>query len=115
MTDYLPDGTPRNAQWSLSGLWAIKREYVVPESEGILQLGFHAKNVFLVVEPEEPGGEIRVKVDGSAGADTADVKEGVLMPDASRVYQLVGLNEPGEHVLSLEVKGKLRLFAFTFG
>jgi hypothetical protein len=115
VTDYRPDGIPSNGEWNLEGMWAVKREYVIPESEGILQLGFHAKNVFLVVEPEEPGGEIKVKIDGSAGADTEDVKDGILMPVASRVYQLVGLEEPGEHVLSLEVKGKLRLFAFTFG
>jgi thiol-disulfide isomerase/thioredoxin len=115
MTDYRPGGTPDNAEWSLAGTWAVKREYVVPESEGVLAIGFNAKNVFLVVEPEEPGGEIRVKVDGSVGSDTPDVKDGILMPDESRLYQLVGLEEPGEHVLSLEVKGKLRLFAFTFG
>ena len=31
------------------------------------------------------------------------------------MYQLVGLSAAGSHVLRLEVKGKLRLFAFTFG
>jgi hypothetical protein len=31
------------------------------------------------------------------------------------MYQLVGLPAPGPHVLRLDVKGKIRLFAFTFG
>ena len=31
------------------------------------------------------------------------------------MYQLVGLTSAGPHVLRLEVKGRLRLFAFTFG
>ena len=36
-------------------------------------------------------------------------------PDTSRLYQLVGLDAAGPHVLSLDVKGNIRLFAFTFG
>ena len=31
------------------------------------------------------------------------------------MYQLVGQGAAGLHVLRLDVKGKLRLFAFTFG
>jgi thiol-disulfide isomerase/thioredoxin len=113
--DYRPAGVPGSGEWSLAGTWTVTSQYVVPESSGALELGFHARNVFLVVEPEAPGGRIEVQVDGRPAADTADVKGGVLAPDGSRVYQLVGLEEPGEHVLRLEVKGRLRLFAFTFG
>jgi hypothetical protein len=54
-------------------------------------------------------------VDDRPGGDTVDVKKGVLSPAESRMYQLVMLDKPGPHVLRLEVKGKLRLFAFTFG
>jgi hypothetical protein len=56
-----------------------------------------------------------VRVDGKPPKDTADVRGGVLLPKASRLYHLVGKPEPGEHVLSLEVSGELKLFAFTFG
>jgi hypothetical protein len=113
--DYLPANNPSNGEWALSEKWVISREYITPQQDGVLELGFHAKNVFLVVEPEESGGRIDVRVDGRVPKDTEDVKRGVLSPDESRLYQLIGLRKPGEHILQLEVKGKLRLFAFTFG
>ena len=113
--DYRPAHSPSNGEWALSGTWVITRHYITPQSGGMLELGFHARNVFLVVEPEEPGGQIDVRVDGRVPEDTADVKAGVLSPNESRLYQLVGLAKPGKHVLHLDVKGKLRLFAFTFG
>jgi hypothetical protein len=37
------------------------------------------------------------------------------MPEESRLYQLVGLQKTGTHLLRLDVQGRLRLFAFTFG
>ncbi len=73
---------------------------------GTLQLGFDAKNVFLVIEPEDSAGAISVFVDGKPGADTIDVKKGAFAPRESRMYQLVGLPAAGPHVLRLEVKGK---------
>jgi hypothetical protein len=39
----------------------------------------------------------------------------MLTPRESRMYQLVGLPSGGPHLLRLEVKGPVRLFAFTFG
>ena len=97
------------------GEWVIRRQYITPQQGGVLTLGFNAKDVFLVIEPEEPGGRIEVRVDGRVPKDTVDVKAGVLSPNKSRLYQLIELRKPGEHVLHLDVKGKLRLFAFTFG
>jgi len=115
VTDYLPARVPQNGEWNLSGKWTITQQYVLPESSGTLQLGFQAKNVFLVIEPQGSGGKITVNVDGQPGADTADVKDGTLAPRESRVYQLVGLKQAGAHLLRLEVQGQVRLFAFTFG
>jgi cytochrome c biogenesis protein CcdA/thiol-disulfide isomerase/thioredoxin len=115
VTDYLPARVPQNGEWNLSGKWTITQQYVLPESSGTLELGFQAKNVFLVIEPQGSGGKIIVSVDGQPGADTADVKDGVLAPRESRVYQLVGLKQAGAHLLRLEVQGQVRLFAFTFG
>ncbi len=80
-----------------------------------LQLGFNAKNVFLVIQPDQAGGTIDVSVDGKPAGDTPDVRDGVLSPRESRMYQLVGLKQAGPHLLRLEVHGKVRLFAFTFG
>jgi cytochrome c biogenesis protein CcdA/thiol-disulfide isomerase/thioredoxin len=113
--DYHPAHSPSNGEWALSGKWVISRHYITPQPDGSLELGFHARNVFLVVEPEEAGGRIDVRVDGRVPKDTSDVKAGVLSPDESRLYQLIGLAKPGKHLLHLDVKGKLKLFAFTFG
>jgi len=113
--DYVPARTPGNGEWNLTGKWTITPQYVVPQASGTLQLGFNAKNVFLVIEPGEPGGKIAVSVDGKPGSDTTDVANGVLSPRESRMYQLVGLTRAGPHVLRLEVRGNVRLFAFTFG
>jgi cytochrome c biogenesis protein CcdA/thiol-disulfide isomerase/thioredoxin len=114
-TDYVPARMPGNGEWSLKGKWTITPQYVVPDATGTLQLGYQAKNVFLVIEPQERGARLDVFVDGKPAPDTADVKKGGLAPAESRMYQLVGQGAPGPHVLRLDVKGKLRLFAFTFG
>jgi hypothetical protein len=100
----------------LSGGWTIKSQYITPAAAtGTLSLRFQAKNVFLVVQPEVGGGRIEVTVDGTAPQDTADVKGGIIRPTESRLYQVAGLKEPGEHLLQLKVSKGLRLFAFTFG
>jgi len=112
---YRPARTPANGEWTLDGKWTIAREYIVPEGKGVLELGFHAKDIFLVIEPSSDEGRVKVRVDGKLAGDTVDVRGGVLLPDESRLYHLVEKLEPGEHVLSLEVSGELRLFAFTFG
>jgi cytochrome c biogenesis protein CcdA/thiol-disulfide isomerase/thioredoxin len=114
-SDYAPLRMPGNGEWSLNGKWTITPQYIVPDSTGTLQIGFQAKNVFLVIEPQERGGFLSVSVDGKPAADTPDVKMGSLTPSESRMYQLVGQGAAGLHVLRLDVKGKLRLFAFTFG
>jgi thiol-disulfide isomerase/thioredoxin len=112
---YRPAGKPANGEWTLDGRWTITREYIVPEGKGVLELGFHAKDIYLVIEPTSARGRVEVRVDGIPVGDTVDVRDGVLLPEESRVYHLVAEPEPGEHVLSLEVSGELRLFAFTFG
>ncbi|MBT3271638.1 MAG: redoxin domain-containing protein, partial [Spirochaetales bacterium] len=114
-TSYQAAKVPGNGEWTLSGTWTVKGEYIVPDERGILELGFNAKNVFLVVETIESEGSIVVNVDGRPVEDTPDVVDGVLRADESRLYQLVGLPKPGKHILELKVEGNLRLFAFTFG
>jgi cytochrome c biogenesis protein CcdA/thiol-disulfide isomerase/thioredoxin len=105
--EYTSAGSPENGEWNLSGNWAFTNEYIVNEGDGVLEIGFNAKNVFLVIEPVDKEAEIEIEVDGKA--------TGLVEPDESRLYQLVELVKPGKHVLKLKVKGKMRLFAFTFG
>lgn len=112
---YTSPGMLHSGEWSVSGNWKIAKEYIVPEGKGSLQVRFNAKNVFLVIEPETGNGRIQVKLDGASPGDTPDVRKGILSPNESRLYQLIALATPGTHTLHLEVNGKLRLFAFTFG
>ena len=113
--EYKPARQPANGEWNLTGTWTIASQYVLAATTGTLQLGFDSRKVFLVVEPVDNGGSISVFVDEKPGTDTIDVKKGALEPRESRMYQLVGLASAGPHLLRLEVKGRLRLFAFTFG
>jgi cytochrome c biogenesis protein CcdA/thiol-disulfide isomerase/thioredoxin len=106
---------PGNGEWSLEGTWTISGQYLVPESVGTLLLGFYARDVYMVIEPSVEGGQISVLVDGKPASDTPDLNGGVVRPTESRLYHLVHLPAPGEHLLTLRVGGGLRLFAFTFG
>ena len=107
--EYSLAGSHTAGQWSLGGTWTAAREYIVPASTGVLELGFHARRVFLVIEAGAAGGRIEVSVDAGSATDT------VVEPRESRLHELVDLAEAGEHVLRLKVEGGLRLFAFTFG
>lgn len=115
MTSYSPERSPKNGEWSLEGDWSISKDFIVTEDTGILELGFNSKNVFLVIEAAEGDGWVEVKLDGKIVENTSDINDGVLSPKESRLYQLVSLPRAGKHILNLEVHGKLRLFAFTFG
>jgi cytochrome c biogenesis protein CcdA/thiol-disulfide isomerase/thioredoxin len=112
---YIPAGRPGNGEWNLQGLWTFKPEYIVPGEDGTLELGFDAKNVFLVIEPQDNNGWIEVQIDGNKSQNTSDVQNGILTADESRLYELVVLPKTGKHILTLKVHGELRLFAFTFG
>jgi cytochrome c biogenesis protein CcdA/thiol-disulfide isomerase/thioredoxin len=113
--DYRPARVPASGEWNLEGKWTIAGQYVESDASGILSLGFDAKDVYLVAEPAGEGGSISVSVDGIVAADTGDLRSGAVRPDTSRLYHVVALPAGGPHSLRLEVKGRLRLFSFTFG
>jgi cytochrome c biogenesis protein CcdA/thiol-disulfide isomerase/thioredoxin len=113
--DYRPARSPANGEWNLAGSWIMTSEYVEPEARGSLELGFDAKDVYLVIEPGEGAAVVTVTVDGQVPPDTADLRSGVVRPGESRLYHLVSLPRGGPHLLRLVVEGKPRFFAFTFG
>lgn len=113
--DYRPAREPRNGEWNLGGVWTIGSHYLQSSGKGSLSLGFDARDVYLVIEAEDGPSSIKVLVDGRVPADTEDLRGGLLSPKESRAYHLLGKQGPGGHVLSLEVSGSLRLYAFTFG
>jgi len=116
--EYVPRGVPGNGRWTLEGTWTVSGQYAVPAEGSVLELGFQARDVYLVIQPEdtaeEAPGWLEVLLDGMP-VSAADVEEGILRPRESRLYQLVGLEKPGEHRLRLTARGRFRLFAFTFG
>ncbi len=100
-------GIPGNGEWGLEGLWTFRRNYIESSAQGSLELGFNAKDVFLVIEPLEKSTRIRIFLDNR--------ETGQIEPDTSRMYQLIKLEKSGSHLLRLEVEGKVRFYAFTFG
>ena len=112
---YRPAHLPASGEWNLQGTWTMAGQYVEPDANGSLSLGFNAKDVYLVAQPVGEGGSIEAFVDGLPAADTKDLRGGALRPDADRLYHIVALHAGGVHSLRLEVKGKVRLFSFTFG
>ena len=106
---YHSKSTLENGEWGLEGTWTIHKDYIAPDKSGELMMGFDAKSVYLVIEPEGKGGKIEIQLDGKP------VENGVIYPVESKLYPLINLPESGKHLLKLKVEGQLRLFSFTFG
>jgi len=111
---YSPAPSLENGEWSLEGNWTFSDEYI-SSGDGSLELGFHARHVYLVIEKIDEDARLEVLNDRIPVKETSDVKEGVIKVDESRLYELVSLPEAGFHNLTLKVHGRLKLFAFTFG
>ncbi|KKQ37004.1 MAG: Thioredoxin, partial [Candidatus Woesebacteria bacterium GW2011_GWA1_37_7] len=111
--------------FALSGDWQIEEERSMPFKDSTLVLAFESKDVFLVMRPasdktsEGKASKVRVFLDdklltGNNAGD--DVKDGVVTVEVDRLYKLVKLDKPGQHVLKLEfLDSNLELYAFTFG
>jgi cytochrome c biogenesis protein CcdA/thiol-disulfide isomerase/thioredoxin len=92
----------------LDGRWRIDAESAEPaDRAGRLHLRFAAQNVFLVLGSR--GGERTVEVTLD-GRRYRRVRVG-----SHRLYELVNLREPGEHLLSLRLPQGVKGYAFTFG
>jgi thiol-disulfide isomerase/thioredoxin len=93
---------------ALDGRWRIERERSVAAGTGArLYLRFAARKVFLVLGARGDARAVRVVVDGRLRR-TVEVRE-------HRLYELVRLAKPGEHLLALEVPKGVEAYAFTFG
>lgn len=70
-----------------------------------------------IVAESDTGGTIEVLQDGAAvtTAGGADVSQGKVEVNDSRLYKLIKNDSPGEHMLELRVSPGVKLFAFTFG
>lgn len=116
MSLVVPNTIKRNALY-LGGSWNVQDEYAETVDDSVVEYCYQAKRVYLVASSEE-GGSIEVLLDGSVVGKNGGVdvgKDGMVSVKGSRLYELVAHEAMEEHVLTLRVRGKVRLFAFTFG
>jgi cytochrome c biogenesis protein CcdA/thiol-disulfide isomerase/thioredoxin len=107
--------------FAYGGQWTVTSERAMPVAKDSLEFRFNASGVYLVMRPKtgSVSGTLNVTLDGkpiSAGDAGEDVSSGVVTVEEDRLYRLVKLKDPGEHVLKLEFQdSNLELYAFTFG
>ncbi len=106
-------------QVSLNGMWRVSAEAITSQDKSAqLQLNFHAQRVYVVMTAQEPA-KITVLLDGkgvpaSYRAKDMDEQSQITVRE-SKMYALINLEEPGRHLLTLEVPAEVSLYAFTFG
>jgi len=111
----LPKNVPNN-KFGLGGSWELKPEFGNPSTNAILELNFNAKDVFLVMRNRGKVSKVKVYVDGELKYFGKDNIEGIVTIDADKLYNLVTLPTPGNHVLKLEfLDNDTEVYAFTFG
>jgi thiol-disulfide isomerase/thioredoxin len=121
--EYRSAGALRLNDWSLTGAWTARREFVeLDEPPGGIAYRFQARDLHLVLSPRARGDAIRfrVKLDGaSPGADHgSDVDaDGWGTLQEPRLYQLIRQTNPaGDRAFEIEFFGPgARAYAFTFG
>lgn len=108
----------RNNYFALGGVWTIGPEYSMPLKSAYLKFAFDAKEVYLVMRPKDPKTSAKVKVSLDEKQDNLgdDVKNGIVTLDKDRLYKLINLPAPGQHLLKLEfLDDNVEVYAFTFG
>jgi cytochrome c biogenesis protein CcdA/thiol-disulfide isomerase/thioredoxin len=90
------------------GPWRIAPSHATASGAGArLYLRFSARRVFLVLGAREGQGAVDVQLDGHP--------RGRLVIHDTRLYDVVRLAKPGEHLLRLTLAPGTEAYAFTFG
>jgi len=110
----IPNPLPEN-YFAYEGTWTIKSEYAEPTNGSKLDFNFNAMDVYLVASPKNGTSYMKVLVDGKPQYLGIDAQDGVVTVDKDRLYKLVHLSTPGQHVLEIQFDGNIQLYAFTFG
>lgn len=116
-----PRDLPRSVV-SLGGRWRVDRESARAVRDATITARVVAGAVYLVLSADgarsdEPR-RVRVELDGrptTRAAAGAEVRHGAVTVRGQRLYDLVKLDSPGEHVLTLRFDAGVSGFAFTFG
>jgi len=106
--------------FAFSGKWTLSGESATPSTGSSLKLRFNANRVFLVITPKTMVEKAVILLDGKRADITnqgADVIDGVIQLNESRLYELVNLHgASGDHTLEIDFGSSgIELFAFTFG
>ncbi len=106
-------------KFSFGGTWDIGKQSAVAGKGAVLVYNFNADKVFLVMNPGEASGKVKVILDGKLVEQKLagkDVKSGYVLIDSDRLYELIDFKgNPGNHLLKLEFTEGIEAFAFTFG
>jgi cytochrome c biogenesis protein CcdA/thiol-disulfide isomerase/thioredoxin len=98
---------PANA-FSLNGTWSESQEAATAGRGARIDAHVIAKDVYLVLSPPRGhGGRADVTLDGRHRA--------TLVVGGQRLYQLVSLKQPGDHLLSVRLSPGVGAYSFTFG
>jgi cytochrome c biogenesis protein CcdA/thiol-disulfide isomerase/thioredoxin len=94
--------------FTLAGTWTESAESATAGPGAGIDGRVVAKDVYLVLSPPPGGrGTVQVSLDGR--------RHRPLRVDGQRLYHLVALPAPGEHVLSLRLSPGVGAYSFTFG
>lgn len=116
LANYTAPDTLDVDQVAYQGQWIITEEYAQPKAGAKLLLNFEGQEVFLVMNNREQPAQVRVIVDGQAQYPGVDVIDGMVTIDKDTLYNLVKLDQPGQHILELEfLDDNAEVYAFTFG
>lgn len=108
-------------EWSLTGDWKTESERIILQSTpGSILFRFHAAKANLVLHPANAPIEAIVKIDGKIVSHSQagrDVKNGRLIVDEPRLYELINLGDKGaQHTIEIEfLSPGVAAYAFTFG
>ncbi|MBI2034276.1 MAG: cytochrome c biogenesis protein DipZ [Candidatus Levybacteria bacterium] len=101
---------------AFEGNWIVMEEYANPQKGAKLFLNFESKEVFLVMRTSASPAKVKVYVDDKLQYFGEDNKNGTVTVGSDRLYKLINLPSPGQHILRLEFEDSdVQLFAFTFG
>ncbi|QQS15900.1 MAG: cytochrome c biogenesis protein DipZ [Candidatus Moraniibacteriota bacterium] len=106
------------SRFAFSGMWTVGQEYATPSPGAELVFEFDAQDVFLVMRPEraDVSARVHVSLDGVVQSFGSDNEGGTVTVDSDRLYHLIHLSSPGQHLLRLKFEeGAAHVHAFTFG
>ena len=115
LTSFEKTASLQLGEWSLDGEWIIRNDFIELDGDGELDLLFKGKELFIVIEPKNDESLLTIEINGKKPKDTADVVNGELIPNSSRLYHLASFDDSNEKLLKLSISGHVRLFTFTFG